>query len=79
AWDWGESFLYGVPDSGTTTWHALFTTTFQGPIWLTGGKDGPEGSVLALLAASIITSIVLHLYPTPRYRTKVELVPATGL
>ncbi|MGA3036974.1 MAG: type II CAAX endopeptidase family protein [Vulcanimicrobiaceae bacterium] len=71
-WDWCESFLYGVPDSGTTTWHPLFTTTFQGPVWLTGGNDGPEGSALALLAVGIMTLLVFRLYPTPRYRTKLD-------
>jgi len=76
-WDWGESFFYGVPDSGTTTWHALFATTFQGPAWLTGGKDGPEGSVLALLAVLIMTLIVFRLYPTAQYHTTAG-APAAG-
>jgi len=74
-WDWSESFLYGVPDSGTTTWHPLFTTTLKGPVWLTGGNDGPEASVLALLAVLIMTLLVLRLYPTPQYRTKAEFAP----
>ncbi len=75
-WDWCESFLYGVPDSGTTTWHPLFTTTFKGPVWLTGGNDGPEGSALALLAVFIMTLLVFWLYPTSQYRTK--LGPASA-
>ncbi len=69
-WDWSESFLYGVPDSGTTTWHPLFMMTFKGPVWLTGGNDGPEGSVIALVAVCIMTVLVYWLYPAPQYHTK---------
>ena len=51
AWDWGETWLFGVSDSG----HAaapghLFTASVpaSGPAWLTGGSVGPEGSVLCV-------------------------------
>jgi membrane protease YdiL (CAAX protease family) len=77
-WDWGESFFYGVPDSGTTTWHPFLTTSFHGPVWLTGGSAGPEGSVFTVLALVAMTAIVLWRYPTPRYETRATLVPATG-
>lgn len=48
AWDWGETFLYGVPDSGQTVAHHLLTGSAAGPAWLSGGRVGPEGSVLVL-------------------------------
>ncbi|HET9038904.1 MAG TPA: CPBP family intramembrane glutamic endopeptidase [Gemmatimonadales bacterium] len=46
AWDWGQSFLYGVPDSGYLLPMHVFQSSFAGPAWLTGGAVGPEGSVL---------------------------------
>jgi hypothetical protein len=46
AWDWGQSFVYGVPDSGYLLPNHLFDSSFAGPTWLTGGTVGPEGSVL---------------------------------
>lgn len=46
AWDWAESFFYGVPDSGTRMAGHLLDATFAGPAWLAGGSVGPEGSVL---------------------------------
>jgi uncharacterized protein len=53
AWDWGETYFYGVPDSGQVATGHLFNATFSGPQWLTGGTVGPEGSYLciALLVA----------------------------
>jgi hypothetical protein len=48
AWDWGETFFYGVPDSGLSAQGHLFSATFAGPVWLTGGSVGPEGSWLCL-------------------------------
>ncbi len=44
AWDWGETFFYGVPDSGLSAPGHLFSARFAGPVWLTGGTVGPEGS-----------------------------------
>jgi uncharacterized protein len=42
AWDWGETYFYGVPDSGQMgNWH-LFQGSFHGPAWLTGMPFGVE-------------------------------------
>lgn len=48
AWNWGETFLYGVPDSGLLLEGHLLRGAFAGPAWLTGGTAGPEGSLLVL-------------------------------
>jgi membrane protease YdiL (CAAX protease family) len=58
AWDWGESFFYGVPDSGAVAQGHLLNSSLHGANWLTGGTVGPEGSwlvfpVLLLMAAAI--------------------------
>jgi membrane protease YdiL (CAAX protease family) len=46
SFDWGETFLYSVPNSGTVMPGHLLSSHFHGPRWLTGGSVGPEGSVL---------------------------------
>jgi uncharacterized protein len=56
-WDYAESFLFGVPDSGTISKGALMHPHIMGPDWLGGGSVGPEGSVLVMLstlAAAIV-------------------------
>ena len=49
SWDWTQTYFYGVPDSGHSLPGHLFNGNFFGPSWLTGGRVGPEGSVLLTL------------------------------
>jgi uncharacterized protein len=44
AWDWGESYFYGVPDSGPMGNGHLFQGGFHGPSWLTGMPFRVEAS-----------------------------------
>jgi uncharacterized protein len=46
AWDWSETYLYGVPNSGNTLPGHLLCTQLSDLPWLSGGAVGPEGSVL---------------------------------
>ena len=46
AFDWGEIYFYGTPNSGTPATGHLLNSSFHGPAWLTGGSAGPEASVL---------------------------------
>jgi uncharacterized protein len=54
AWNWGETYFYGVPDSGGVTSRHLFDTSFSGPSWLTSGTVGPEGSWLCVLLIAVL-------------------------
>jgi hypothetical protein len=54
AWDWGESYFYSVPDSGTVAPGHLLKTSLHGPGWFTGGSAGPEGSVLLFILMALI-------------------------
>jgi membrane protease YdiL (CAAX protease family) len=66
SWDYAQSFVFGVPDSGTSLTGALLHPNFHGPSWLTGGTAGPEGSVLVLPILAVL-AVVSHLaFPTPR-------------
>jgi hypothetical protein len=48
AWDWGESYFYGASDSGHTVGGHLFAVHSIGNILWSGGKTGPEGSLLVI-------------------------------
>jgi membrane protease YdiL (CAAX protease family) len=61
-WDWGQSFFYGVSDSGLQAQCHLLEPTIQGPAWLSGGTVGPEGSVVTLVFWSLMTVAVLLVY-----------------
>lgn len=59
AWDWMQSFTFGVADSGHPAMDALMTSKVAGPDWLSGGATGPEGSVLSL-GVLILVAAVIH-------------------
>jgi uncharacterized protein len=62
-WDWGESYLYSVPDSGGTITGHLLNSSFHGSRWLTGGTVGPEGSVLVFVVIAASWVIFDRIYP----------------
>jgi uncharacterized protein len=67
AWDWGETFLFGTPNSGMHGANALMNPSFHGPLLWAGGTDGPEGSVLALVSEAIFFLSVVLIYRRRRY------------
>jgi len=58
AWDWAESFLYGVGDSGHFTAHRLYQTHPVGAPMMSGGLTGPEGSIYVLLVIALTALVV---------------------
>jgi len=63
AHDFGQAWVYSVPNSGTLIRDPLFTSSLSGPPWLTGGTAGPEGSVLALVVLALLFVLFSGLYP----------------
>lgn len=58
AWDWGESYFYGTSDSGLVVKGHLFSEHPVGKILWSGGKTGPEGSLLVLPLLAIIAILM---------------------
>ena len=63
AFDFGETFLYSVPNSGGVFEGHLSNATMPGPVWLTGGSVGPEGSVLSFLTMAMAAFLIHKLFP----------------
>jgi membrane protease YdiL (CAAX protease family) len=59
AFDWTETYFYGVPDSGLLAEGHLLNSSFHGAVWLTGGSVGPEGSYLVFLVL-ILSAVAIH-------------------
>lgn len=66
AWDWAQSFLFGVADSGSMSAHRLLATHPVGPAWLSGGATGPEGSIFVLPVMAVIVAIAFFTLPCTR-------------
>lgn len=67
AWDWGESFFYAVPDSGTIFPGHLLQSSLHGSRWLTGGSVGPEGSIFCFVVLALLWIAFDRLYPDVKY------------
>jgi membrane protease YdiL (CAAX protease family) len=66
SWDWGQSFLYGVPDSGMMAQHHLLSTHPFGKPILSGGTTGPEGSIFILAILALFSLIIIFTLPPAR-------------
>jgi membrane protease YdiL (CAAX protease family) len=67
AWDWAETFFYGTPDSGLFGVGRFLNTSVRGPIWLTGGSAGPEGSVFAMVILLLCALLIHYRFPHAIY------------
>jgi membrane protease YdiL (CAAX protease family) len=75
-WDWGQTFFYGVSDSGLKPYHNLFDSAFTGPRWLTGGSVGPEASVFTPIVLLIVAIVFARMYRENLYQTDSADKPA---
>jgi CAAX protease family protein len=57
AFDWGETYFYGVADSGNVLPGHLLNSSSAGAAWLSGGTVGPEGSVLCTMMMIAVWAI----------------------
>ena len=64
AYDFGETYLYSVPDSGIVMPGHLLASSFHGPRWLTGGTVGPEASAFDFVIFAILFVIFDRVYRT---------------
>jgi uncharacterized protein len=67
AWDWSQSFLYGVADSGLMVQHHLLATHPVGKPIFSGGTTGPEGSIFILAVLALASLIIVFTLPKGRY------------
>lgn len=72
AFDWGETYFYGVPDSGTVAPDHLLNASYSGPAWLSGGSVGPEGSLLCT-ALIVVVWILCARWLRARKRPEVAI------
>jgi membrane protease YdiL (CAAX protease family) len=66
-WDWGQSFLYGVADSGMMAQHHLLATHPVGAPILSGGTTGPEGSIYVIAILAFASCVIVFTVPRGQY------------
>jgi uncharacterized protein len=65
SWDWAQSFLFGVADSGIVAQGRLFRTHPVGRPILSGGLTGPEGSIFVLAILALAALVIRLTLPSP--------------
>ena len=63
SWDWGQSFFYGVADSGMMLQQHWLKAHAAGRPILSGGTTGPEGSIYILAIFVLIAVIIAVTLP----------------
>jgi hypothetical protein len=63
SFDFGETFLYSVPDSGTIFPGHLSSAVVAGPAWITGGTAGPEAGVFDFAVILLFFYVFHRWYP----------------
>ncbi|GAA5203183.1 type II CAAX endopeptidase family protein [Microbacterium jejuense] len=58
-WNVALVAVFGTVTSGSDAHGALVTAVTEGPVWLTGGAFGPEASLIAIAACSIVTTALM--------------------
>ena len=67
AWDWAQSFLYGVADSGLLAENRLLAAHPTGSALLSGGTTGPEGSLLVIPTLLLVAGVIYIALPRRAY------------
>jgi len=78
-WNATMGILFGLPISGITSFSPVVTSNTAGPLWLTGGDYGPEGS---LICAIVILVLIFVMFPATRdlnYRYAQPVIVAAGI
>jgi membrane protease YdiL (CAAX protease family) len=66
-WNFAEGGVFGFPVSGVAFNPQLLKVVAKGPVWLSGGSFGPEGSVaLTVTSAVLILLLLTRRIPYPK-------------
>jgi CAAX protease family protein len=77
SFDWGESYFYGVANSGHAVPGHLLNSSSSGPPWFSGGTVGPEGSLLCTLLIAVVWLLCAAWLREVKY-LKVTPIQASG-
>jgi membrane protease YdiL (CAAX protease family) len=75
SWDWTQSYLFGVGDSGVLCHGRLLASHPVGQRFLSGGATGPEGSILAF--GFVLLGTLLVRFTLPKRPYPMGLIPAS--
>src|SRR6266404_8568566 len=79
AFDFGETFLFSVPNSGAVFPGHLSNATLHGPTWLTGGTVGPEGSVFSFITMAAAAFFIHKAFPPRKFPERLPVAASESV
>jgi membrane protease YdiL (CAAX protease family) len=74
AWNWAQTFVFGCSNSGLAGSGQWLVSVPTGPVWLSGGSTGPEGSLLVMPILALMAAVIMLTLPfEPRSRPETAL------
>jgi membrane protease YdiL (CAAX protease family) len=76
AWATVMSLLFGLPMAGGMNYSPIFVTNAAGPAWVSGGRQGPEGSAFGVFVAFLLVIAMVRATSDLKYKFGYqEIVP----
>ncbi|MBW4026128.1 MAG: CPBP family intramembrane metalloprotease [Acidobacteria bacterium] len=79
AWNASMGILFGLPISGLTTFSPVVSSNASGPIWITGGNYGLEGSATAVLVLLVLIIVLVKVTRDYAYKYNQPVIVAGGI
>ncbi len=76
AWIATMSLLFGLPVAGPMGYSPILATNTNGPAWISGGSQGPEGSAIAVLVSFLLLFVMVRVTDELKHKYGyAEIVP----
>ena len=79
AWTATMGILFGLPISGTTTFSPVVSSNTVGPLWITGGDYGPEGSLVCAIVVLVLIFVLISATRDLKYRYAQPVIVPAGI
>ena len=78
-WNATMGILFGLPISGITNFSPVVASNAVGPLWITGGDYGPEGSLICAIVILVLIFVVLRATRDLSYRYAQPVIVPAGI
>jgi membrane protease YdiL (CAAX protease family) len=78
-WNATMGVLFGLPISGITNFSPVVASNAVGPLWMTGGEYGPEGSLICAIVMIVLIFVLISATRDLKYRYAQPVIVPGGI
>ena len=78
-WNATMGILFGLPISGITNFSPVVASNANGPLWITGGDYGPEGSLICAIVILVLIPVTIRATRDLHYRYAQPVIVPAGI